>query len=178
MPGTPNHRIDPPVGGYAVGIAASAGYTYSPTAAVEGEIALAGVVGTDQVFSYDWREEYRTQQVDRFFSVLGRWMPAGDLLSLVAGGGFTATTLTQREGLRTQPYKPWLPAGPTLEQRHSYVALALTGGVDARVPLTARITLVPTARARWVNRPKGGLSSYAGAGAFVLQGGLGVQVGF
>ncbi|MEX2662253.1 MAG: hypothetical protein WD227_09990, partial [Vicinamibacterales bacterium] len=55
------HRISPPLGGYALGLTMGAGYAFSPSAAVEAEVALAGVVSTPQVFSYTWREEFVTE---------------------------------------------------------------------------------------------------------------------
>src|SRR5687767_5956147 len=60
------HRINPPLAGYALGLTLGAGYAFSPSAAVEGELALGGAVSTAQVFSYDWREEFVTENVDRF----------------------------------------------------------------------------------------------------------------
>lgn len=177
--GTPNHRIQPPLAGHALGITAAAGYAYSPSGAIEIELAWAGGVSTRQVFSYNWREEYRTENIDRFLNVLARWTPSGGGISIVGGGGLTSTTVNQRDGVRTEPlFFPNRPPSRLPDQSSRYVALTLTGGVDAEIPLTSRVLLVPTVRGRWVNRPNDGQSAYAGVGAYVFQGGISFRASF
>lgn len=174
--GTAPHRIEPPFSGSALGFTAAAGYAYSPTAAIEVELAWAGIVSTRQAFSYMWREEYRTENIDRFLNVLARWTPLRRGVSLVAGGGFTSTIVNRRDGMRTEPlFFPIRPPTSMPDQSLGYVALTLTGGVDAEIPMQARIMLVPTARLRWVKRPTDGANAYAGVGGFVLQAGLGIR---
>jgi hypothetical protein len=172
------HRISPPLAGYALGLTLGAGYAFTPSAAVEAEVALAGAVSAPQVFSYNWREEFVTENVDRFVNVLGRWTSSEAHVSLVAGGGLTFTTVNQREGVRGEPFAPGRPMTPIADSSETYTALTLTAGLDADIPLTPRIALVPSGRVRWVNRPGDGMSFYAGAGPYVFQFGIGVRAAF
>jgi hypothetical protein len=172
------HRIDPPLAGYALGFTMAAGYSFTPSASVEAEVALAGVVSTPQVFSYNWREEFVTENADRFVTLLGRWAATDAHVSFVAGGGLTFTTVTQRDGLRVEPFAPGRPMTPIADIAETYAALTLTAGMDADIPLTPRIALVPSGRVRWVNRPGDGMSFYAGSGPYVFQFGLGVRATF
>ena len=167
------HRIDPPLAGYALGLTMAVGYSFTPSASVEAEVALAGVVSTPQVFSYNWREEFVTENVDRFVTVLGRWTATDAHVSFVAGGGLTFTTVNQREGLRGEPFAPGRPMTPIADNSETYTALTLTAGMDADIPLTSRIALVPSGRLRWVNRPSDGMGFLAGSGPYVFQFGIG-----
>jgi hypothetical protein len=65
---------------------------------------------------------------------------------------------------------------PDLSER--YVALTLTAGLDAEIPLSPRVTLVPTSRIRWVKRPRDGMGFYAGSGTYVFQFGAVVRATF
>lgn len=172
------HRIRPPLEGYALGLTTGVGYAYSSSAAVEAEIALAGIVSTPQRFSYNWTEDYLTENIDRFFTVLGRWTAQRAHVSFVAGGGLTATTVNRRAGVRTDTFLPGRPQTPMADQTEKYVALTLTAGMDADIPLTARFAFVPSGRLRWVNRPRDGMSFYAGSGGYVFQFGAGIRATF
>jgi hypothetical protein len=179
--GTPYHRISPALGGHAVGLAANAGVFVTPALAVEGELVSGGTVSAPQNFSYFSREDYSVDNRDVLLNANVRWRPARtNHLEFVAGGGLAFATTRKRDIIETSSGSG--PGGTTTTARPDRTqtarSLNLGGGVDAPIPLTARVALVPTFRLRWISRPEIGMSADSGVGKLGYQVGASIRARF
>jgi hypothetical protein len=167
--GVANHRVSPPLGGHATGIAASAGLFVAPIVSIEGEVVLGGSIAAPQRFSYDWREDYIAEHRDLLVNVNLRSRPGGPRWpELVIGGGLAIARTRRLSRVSTYSYDPSItfsaPDYTGIER-----GINIGGGIDMPIPLNSRIALVPSFRYRWVPRRAEGESDYRGVAGEVYE---------
>jgi hypothetical protein len=163
--GTANHRVSPPLGGETFGLSASGGAFVTSAVAIEGEVVQVGQLSAPQRFSYNWRTDYTAEARDLLLGAHARFRPgASSPLDLIAGGGIAFTRLANRNQVTTYvlspPNPPRRSPDVTFRERAPYAG----GGLDVPIRLSARVSLVPMFRMRWIFREQEGESAYMGLG--------------
>ena len=176
--GTANHRVSPPIGGEAVGLAAAVGFHVAPRLAIEGEFVASGAVSTPQQFFYTWTEDYIGESRDTFLGANVRWA-AQPHLEFVGGVGVAFSTFAERSIVRTDNF-PVVHKTPLPDQEETDRQLAVNGGVAAPLSVSRTIDVVPAFTLRWVNRDgdPNNLGAYNGVGSYAYQFGATVRFKF
>jgi hypothetical protein len=175
--GTANHRVSPPLGGEALGLAASAGVWVTPMVAVEGEVATGARISTPQQFYYSWVEDYTTGMRDTLLTgnVRAKTAATGPL-EFVAGGGLALTSLRETGIVATYPFSPNRPVERHPDQAYSDTVFTFGGGVDAPIAAGRRVAIVPMFRFRFIPRRTESQADYAGASRQSYNAGVTVRV--
>lgn len=174
--GTANHRVSPPLGGRAAGIAAGAGIVLSPTVSLEGEVVLGGTVSMPQRFSYFTSEDYIADHRDLFLNANLRSRIGPSPVELVIGAGLAIARSRQLSRIATRPSGPGtvietpLPDATVVERD-----LNIGGGIDIPIRLNPRVAFVPTFRYRFVPRRSDGIGDSMGVGRRVYEFGASVR---
>lgn len=175
--GVANHRVSPPLGGEAVGFSASGGYFVNPSTAVEGEFVVGGTVSAPQTFSYNTRTDYTAELRDVLVNLNVRSKPAGKSpVEIVLGGGLAFTRVRELNRMTTYYFSPSRPPERSPDQADYGTTYNAGGGVDAPIPVGARLAIVPAFRVRYVRRPQDSNARYVGAGKWVYQAGATIRV--
>jgi len=173
---TSYHRVSPNLRGTAPGVSVAVGGFLSSSVGLEGELFYGRTVSGPQHFSYDLSEDYIAGSRDVMLSELLRYRPGGrSRVELVAGGGYTRTTVSDRSIVVTPTTTLTPPSFPVPDRSNAYNALSLTGGVDAAIPLARRAAVTPMFRLRWIHRPDATTGESRGIGDFAVEFGAGVR---
>jgi len=173
--GEPNHRIEPPLGGYAIGGGITVGRFVTAALAFEGEFLYGGSVSVDQAFHYTFREDYVAESREMLFNGLLRWKPRGTSpVEFVGGGGLAVVRSGRRDQTRTDEYPPRTSVLPD-DLRSGYVP-NLTGGVEVAARASSRTSVVSTFRIRF--RPASYFEELAGVGSYTVFFGVGARMSF
>jgi hypothetical protein len=168
------HRVSPNLKGTVPVVSVSAGGFLSPVVALEGEFVYGRTVSMPQHFSYFSSEDYIAGSRDLLFNELLRYRPGGRTrFEIVAGGGYARTTASQRSGVVTSGFPPQTSTSPDFS--YPLNAVTLTGGVDAAIPISARVALTPAFRFRWIRRPDATTGESLGIGNYAIQFGAGLR---
>ena len=168
------HRVSPPLGGLTVGLSAAVGKFVNADNALEGEVAFYGI-SKSQSFNYNWTEEYTAGHRDLIFNLLLRSRFSRHV-EFVAGGGMAKTMTYERSKISrpnggTNPFPPT----PLPDREHHGGGLTVTTGLDGVIPAGRRVSIVPSFRFRWLERPEGSLTWTDGVGNYIFQFGVGVR---
>lgn len=175
--GVANHRVSPPLGGEAVGFSASGGYFVNSSTAVEGEFVVGGSVAAPQTWSYSSRTDYTADVRDVLLNGNARLRPGGKgPIEIVIGGGLAFTRVRELDRVTTYYLSPGRPSERSSDAAYFDRTYTVGGGVDAPIPVSARVSIVPSFRMRYARRAQESQARYVGAGPRAFQAGVTLRV--
>lgn len=168
------HRVRENLRGHSAGVIIGVGTFLTPSLAIEGEVAVGGLISAPQTFSYAWTIDYIAENRDILFNELLRWSPGGRRrFQAVFGGGYARTTARQVSQVERDLYGGVrrLPDYST-----TLSGFTATAGIDWLVPVARPLALAPTFRLRWRHRPDAAARGWNGVGSFTVQFGVTARV--
>lgn len=153
--GLANHRVSPPLAGWAHDWFAAVGRFVSPNVSLEGEVVAGGTVSAPQRFSYLQSSDYTAEVRDIWLVANVRARGAAHL-ELLVGGGIALSTLAKRSVIASRQGPGGLSTETFPDQVDTHRKPMFVGGVDVPFRAGHRVEVLPGMRLRWTGRPREG----------------------